>query len=710
MRDAFVFRRTPLVLLSTWAALQSQPFSPLNCIATAVPALVRVEGLTERVGDIVLNCSGGTPGGLVRGDIRVISFGGNITNKLNAASNSLDAVLTVNTGGGEMSTGATAVPRANNQFDFAGLNFNLGSSGVATFRITNVRVVPPQTPEQPFQLALATNGPSAIRIDNSPLTVGIATRGLLASYSSTFVCTVSGIPTELTFANFLNGNTRFASTRFTEGFSEAFQRRLPPSDHGTRLMARFSGFPAGARLFVPEALAGSTALQPTAAGDLGLTPSGGRYQPGTGGQLLLSLARGTDASGAGGSLVFTPPASGGPVDLINVVEIPLSSGSGMAVYEVVDSNTSVRESVQLPVFLGLEQRPTGGSVSASLAVSFAPVSTDALASAGPVPRFQSSAPPPDCATLGDCNSGIFPRLGVDADLLTTFDPIIGQFPQTRFVRVRNDGGGLLNWTASVQYKNGSGWLSVDPVAGVGNGTVRVDANARNLQPGLYEATLTIDAGPLAGSRSLPVRMEARNVGPGPGLPPEVTRVTHGATFEVGPLAPGTIATLFGNRLRGQSVELRVNNLSARIFFGNDTQINFEVPASLPSTGNATLVVTVDGTPSAARTFALAEASPGIFANAILNQDFSVNSAANPALSGSIIQIFASGIPVTGTKSVKIHDYTVNELLFAGPAPGFIGLQQVNARVPDTLQSITADISVCAGAICSPSRQITVRQP
>ena len=85
----------------------AQTFSALNCVATAVPALVRVEGVTEQVGDIVLNCAGGTPNGLVRGDLRVISFGGNITNKLNPNTNTIDAVLTVNTGSGEMSTGAT---------------------------------------------------------------------------------------------------------------------------------------------------------------------------------------------------------------------------------------------------------------------------------------------------------------------------------------------------------------------------------------------------------------------------------------------------------------------------------------------------------------------------------------------------------------------------------------------------------------------------
>ena len=688
------------------AAANAQSFSPLNCVASAVPALVRLEGLAERVGDIVLNCTGGTPNGLVSGGLTVFSFGGNITNKLNPNTNNLDAQLTVDTGTGERSTGATTPILANNSFAFAGMNFNLGPAGAANFRITNVRVVPPQAPEQRFQLALATNGPSNITVSNNTPTVGIATRGLLASYSSAFICTVSGIPSEPNFTKLLTSGTRFASLRFTEGFPESFIKRFPLADHGTRIFVRFSGFPAGARLLIPEALAGSSATIPTAAGDLGLTPNGGRYNMNSG-QLLLSRVINTDSNGAGGSLVFTPGAS--TSDLNTVSEVPLSSGAGVAVYEVIDANPTALESVQLPVFLGLEQRPAGGSVTASVAASFGPISTDPTPSANPVPRFQFLNPPSDCQALGDCNSAIFPKLTVNSDALV-FTPLIGEFPQTRFIRIRNDGGGLLNWAASIQYKTGSGWLTVDPPSGIGNATIRLDATANRLAVGTYEATITIDAGPIAGSVTAPVRMEARQIGPTPNLPPEITSIAHAGTFERAPLAPGTIATAFGNRLKGDKVDLQVSGIPARIFFVNDTQINFEVPAGLPTTGIVNAFVTVDTRNSPARALTLASASPGIFPNAILNQDNSVNAAANPAAAGSIVQVFLTGLPSSGAPiTVKIHDYTVTPN-FAATAPGFIGLQQVNAEVPATLQSITSDLSICWGAVCSPTRPITIRQP
>ena len=86
-------------------------------------------------------------------------------------------------------------------------------------------------------------------------------------------------------------------------------------------------------------------------------------------------------------------------------------------------------------------------------------------------------------------------------------------PQSRFVRIRNDGGGLLNWAATIQYRTGSGWLTLDPPSGIGNATIRLDANAAGLTPGIYEASVLIDGGPLAGAANLPVRMEARELAP-----------------------------------------------------------------------------------------------------------------------------------------------------------------------------------------------------
>ena len=103
---------------------------------------------------------------------------------------------------------------------------------------------------------------------------------------------------------------------------------------------------------------------------------------------------------------------------------------------------------------------------------------------------------------------------------------------------------------------------------------------------------------------------------------------------------------------------------------------------------------------------VAPAAPGIFTQdstgagqaAVLNQNNSMNGPSQPAAGGSVIQIFATGIPVAGAitgsitpapapgstdpVSVAIGGTTAS-IQYAGPAPGEVaGVIQVNAVVPD----------------------------
>lgn len=696
-----------LLALSALAAL-AQPSSGVNCQATAVPTIVRTEGLSERVGDMLLNCSGGTPGGTVRGELTLISFSGPITNKT-LANGGLDIILTANSGAGEAILNTQAVATAANQVTFATVQFGLSSTGTAVLRITNLRVAPPNVPEQPIRVALATVTAGQIRTDNAPFTVGITQRGLLATYSTAFVCTQSRLPETVSFPEFIRRGVRYASVRVTEGFSDSFQRRGPQTDVGTRVVVRYAGFPTGARLFTPVAVVGSSGAIQTSAGDLGLPINGGRYFSGGNGQLLLSRVQNTDNAGAGGVALFTPSGGVGSVDFDQLAEVTLTNGAGVAVYEVMDSIGNLRESAQIPTFLILEQRPEGGSVRASVSLTLGPVSTLAAPSAtAPVPRYTETAPPTDCNALGDCNSNLFPRLLVESEELS-YDVIIGSTGQTRFIRVRNDGGGVLSWTASVIYRSGTNWLRVDPDNGLGNGTVRLDAVAPNgFPPGSYEATLVIDGGPLAGTRQATVRMLARNLTLPPVVEgPSVSGVTHGA-FQAGPLVPGSLGSLFGQNLAGTVTRLTMDGVESRIFFADSRQINFQVPAELAGRESAQLIVTVDGRQSVPRAVPLTPNNPGIFPGAILNQDSSANSAANPAEAGSIVQVFLTGWS-GGAVTVRIHDRPFATPRYAGPAPGLVGVQQVNVAVPEDLQTVTSELLLCVGNICAAPRPISVLQ-
>jgi len=388
--------------------------------------------------------------------------------------------------------------------------------------------------------------------------------------------------------------------------------------------------------------------------------------------------------------------------------VPLVNGAGVAVFEVMDSAANLRESAQVPTFLILEQRPESGTVRAGVSLNLGPLSNAAAPSGiAPVPRFQEVAPPGDCSALGDCDANLFPRLAVEAPELT-YDVWIGSSGQTRYIRVLNQGGGVLVWTASVVYRNGAGWLRLDPESGLNNGTVRLDAVAGSgIAAGTYEAAIIIDAGPLAGTRQATVRMVARELS-GPAAPaPVVTAVMHGALVG-GPLVPGSLGTVFGQNLAGAAVRLTMDGLEGRILYGDSRQINFQVPPGIAGRASAQLIVTVDSQQSTPRAVPLAAANPGVFPGAILNQDNSVNSAENPAEAGSVVQVFLTGLGEGGA-TVRVHDRAFSEALYAGSAPGLIGVQQVNGRIPVDLQTITSDLVICAAANCSSPRRLSVRQ-
>ena len=129
------------------------------------------------------------------------------------------------------------------------------------------------------------------------------------------------------------------------------------------------------------------------------------------------------------------------------------------VYEVMDSNPSARQTAQFPTFLGIPPITNGSDpVVASELVSFAPVSTVTTASlTDPTPRFQPSAAPSDCASLGDCNAAFFPVLSVTISQPLTFTAQAGSALQTKTVQVNNRGGGSMSWNAAIGSMTGNGW-------------------------------------------------------------------------------------------------------------------------------------------------------------------------------------------------------------------------------------------------------------
>jgi uncharacterized protein (TIGR03437 family) len=442
-----------------------------------------------------------------------------------------------------------------------------------------------------------------------------------------------------------------------------------------------------------------------------LTRSGGRYTPGGTGSLLLSLVVGANASGAGG-VVLTPsyPLGSGTQLLMGAREIPLENGAGVAVFEVVDSNSTVFESAQIPVFLALPANSSGRGAVAQASIVLGPI-----AAGQEVPRFAANQKPGlDCTVLNDCNANYFPHLEVEAPPLEYSAQLGSQVFLSKRVIVRNSRGGLMPWQARWVYENGSEWLNIVSPTGVNQAAFQLDALIGKITaPGVYRATLIVDAGALAGTVQLPVRFEV-TAGAPDSTQPLVGDAFNAADANVKKLAPGSRAVLTGVRLQGASVTF--NGFAATVIQGGPERVEVVVPEALGPAASAQVLVAAEGGVSAPFNAPLALSAPAVYAGAIYNQDNQPNTAAAPEAAGRILQIFATGLPAAanGRITAKINGQPVTDVPYAGSAPGFAGVQQVNLRLPQ-LGAGGADLVLCGvpnntGAeVCSTAVRIYVKE-
>jgi uncharacterized protein (TIGR03437 family) len=695
--------RMPVFLLVLGAG--SLFAQPSVCVTSATPPVVRAEGLTERIGDILLNCTG-TPGNILTGNIS-INLNANITNRISSAGTLTGTIFTIDSGAGPQPVLTQPLLLNQSTLVYNGLTIAFSEQGSVNLLIAGIRVNATEIQlDGQIIASISVNG-AGLALTSSKVNVGTPQRGLFVSYGSALVCAQDGspLPTTITFSSLLADGTALANTRVTEGFGDAFQPLSGwanlNADTGERILIEYSGFPNDAQLFIPSVIAGSDAVRPTSGGGFGLHPSGGVYAPSAGGSLLLALVPGANSSGVGGLPIYEPGAIGsGPVTLDSVSQIAVINGSAYAVYEVVDANPSAIEYAQYPTFLGL--LPSGSRLPAitSEAVFFAPSSSVGVATAAdPIPRFVPVTPLSDCGIAGDCNPNP-PKLSSNTTTLEFTAPDVPQFQETN-VTVSNSGGGAMPWLASISYNNGSGWLILSLSQGVGNATIQTYISSAHLTPNTYTATLTIDAGS-AGVLAIPVTLVI-TAPPAPAI----SAVLNAASFLPEPVVPGSLTTLMGSLFGGANISATFNSLPATILFNNATQINLLVPAGLAGQTSAQLVVTTGGSNSPPATVTVAPFEPGIFAGGIANQDGSANSASNGAAPGSIIALWATGLSGTGTITGNIGGENIAVPNYAGPAPGLIGVQQVNLMVPTDLAPGATQVYVCGAASGAHSGTVAV---
>jgi uncharacterized protein (TIGR03437 family) len=156
----------------------------------------------------------------------------------------------------------------------------------------------------------------------------------------------------------------------------------------------------------------------------------------------------------------------------------------------------------------------------------------------------------------------------------------------------------------------------------------------------------------------------------------------------------------------QGVSVTVGGVSAPLFYVSSTQINFQAPFEIAA-GATTIVVHRGDAQSVARPISVIPLSPGIFTSAgtgtgtpiiVHVLDYSAVTPQNPAHAGEFLAIYCTGlgVPVTPVRSgdaappsampvaplVQVVDDSRGvTAVYAGLAPGYAGLYQVNFRVP-----------------------------
>jgi uncharacterized protein (TIGR03437 family) len=188
-----------------------------------------------------------------------------------------------------------------------------------------------------------------------------------------------------------------------------------------------------------------------------------------------------------------------------------------------------------------------------------------------------------------------------------------------------------------------------------------------------------------------------------------------------PLAPGMIFSLFGSNLaEGKNlasqiplprtlgnIKATLGGYEAPLFYADGGQVNAQVPFEL-TPGVATLVVTGKDAAGAPGAVTIVNAQPGVFTvsqsgtgqGVVLDGLNNLVDSSHAVKAGEAVVIYATGLGATSpavatgqaapavpplalvTTPVKVTIGGVEAAVeFAGLAPGFVGLYQVNARVP-----------------------------
>ncbi|MGB6942036.1 MAG: putative Ig domain-containing protein [Bryobacteraceae bacterium] len=269
------------------------------------------------------------------------------------------------------------------------------------------------------------------------------------------------------------------------------------------------------------------------------------------------------------------------------------------------------------------------------------------------------------------------------------------------------------------------------------------------QPGGVNANMVVTLNATAGGLQPATAKLYGGIAQNPTPPPTI--VPGGALNNLNPvvgapLAPGTIAQVYGGGLASAAVSTGVlplpttfNNTfalvgpaQAPLYFLSNGQINIQIPYEATATQQTPIVLSVNNALTLPLMLNIVPSSPGVLsaddgpAPTVQNgahiiaqhADFSLVSSSSPAKPGEYLVMYlvglgdtnpsvASGAPaptsplasVTVTPTVTVGGTTAT-VAFAGLTPGFVGLYQINFQVPTGAASGELEVDVTQNGVAA----------
>ena len=212
------------------------------------------------------------------------------------------------------------------------------------------------------------------------------------------------------------------------------------------------------------------------------------------------------------------------------------------------------------------------------------------------------------------------------------------------------------------------------------------------------------------------------------------------SYSTAAVAPGEIVAIFGSSLGSENgaagnydaagnlsttvagVQVAIDGLLCPIFYVGAGQVNVQIPYEVAGKSSASMRISNGGMTSTAVTVPVVESLPGLFPSAV-NPDYSVNSQSNPIPRGKYATLYAVGLgskqpalatgatagsvaSTTAPLSVSVNGQALTPS-YAGVAPGFTGLDQINVQIPVDISPGSASVSVTINGQTSQTIQVWV---